>query len=404
MEPVFHENDVLYFKKVAFNKVRINDIVSVKKDKKLITHRVIYKSPKYLITKGDNNPISDGKVHPKQIIGKVYQVKRNNQIIDPEQIYLLQSTLYFQEIVKIKNAFEKEEINFVFLKGLPLHLYFEKTHPRRIYLDCDVLVDKKDFSKTESIMNKFGYKKSSQSLSKIHTLFRKKQIEVPFYKSINGFPVVFDIHLEIDWMSQQLGKLEEFYPQSFIDQLTNEFLQIKRMVNIQDSNFPFLTSNLQILYLALHLFHHNFRGAFRYDFLDKVVRKQQLKINNWQLITKIVNNYQLSNFVSPVFILLKKYYQTPIPKEFFDFIKPVNSLTRKLINRLTRTIIFDDEPRVHAGINRFKNLFLLSPNPLWKKMLVFFNPQVIYSIFWVLLQRLFSFFRIFFKPNSSFFK
>ena len=151
MEPIFHENDVLYFKKIAFKSIKVNDIVSIKKGKQLISHRVIYKTNKYLVTKGDNNPISDGKIFPKQIIGKVYQVKRKGQIFDPEQLYLLQSTLYFQEIVKIKTKLDKQGINYVFLKGLPLHLYFEKTHPRRIYLDCDVLVDKKDFFKAEKI-------------------------------------------------------------------------------------------------------------------------------------------------------------------------------------------------------------------------------------------------------------
>jgi len=65
---------------------------------------------------------SDGKIHPQQIIRKVYQVKRDGRIFDPESLYLLQSTLYFQEIVKIKKAFEREGIGFVFLKGLPLHI------------------------------------------------------------------------------------------------------------------------------------------------------------------------------------------------------------------------------------------------------------------------------------------
>jgi hypothetical protein len=68
--------------------------------------------------------------------------------------------IWNQEIIKIKRAFEEENIDFVFLKGLPLHLYYEKTHPKRIYADCDVLINKKDFLEAEKIIIKFGYKKN----------------------------------------------------------------------------------------------------------------------------------------------------------------------------------------------------------------------------------------------------
>jgi len=392
MEPIFHENDVLYFKKIAFKSIKVNDIVSIKKGKQLISHRVIYKTNKYLVTKGDNNPISDGKIFPKQIIGKVYQVKRKGQIFDPEQLYLLQSTLYFQEIVKIKTKLDKQGINYVFLKGLPLHLYFEKTHPRRIYLDCDVLVDKKDFFKAEKILIKNGYRRYNQSLSKIHTFLRKKQIELPFYKTINGFSVVFDVHLDIDWMSQQLGRLEEFYPQKFIDQLTVDFLRTKRKVKINNEFFFILDTKYLILYLALHIFHHNFRGAFRYEFLNKVIKysaPHSTKIHPgsviWADLTIRTNDFKLNNFIYPVFVLLKKYYQTPIPKSFFTTIQPFNNVAMKQWNNVN---IFDDEPRVHAGITRFTNLFVLSPNPLWKRLLILLNLQVIYSVFWVVAKKI----------------
>jgi hypothetical protein len=143
-----------------------------------------------------------------------------------------------------------------------------------------------------------------------------------------------------------------------------------------------------ILYLALHLFHHNFQGSFRFQFFDIVVRKSKLNARNWQNIGKTIAKYQLNNFAYPVFYLAKKYYQTPIPNSFLKQIKPVNPLANKLINKLTLNSILTDEPRIKAGVNRFKNLFFLSPNPLWKKIFVFFNPQVIYSIFFVVFNRI----------------
>jgi len=129
MLPLLQANDVIYYRQTTFSRCKTNDLIMAKKNGQLFTHRVIYKTKKYLITKGDNNLQSDGKIYPRQIIAKVYQIKRNGKIFHPENLYLFQSTLYFQEIVKIKRAFEKEKIDFVFLKGLPLHLYFKGKHP-----------------------------------------------------------------------------------------------------------------------------------------------------------------------------------------------------------------------------------------------------------------------------------
>jgi len=397
MSPLLKSDDIIYFKKTNFSRLKINDIILVKKGGKLFTHRIIYKNNKYLITKGDNNLESDGKIYPKQIVGKVYQVKRNGKIFDPENLYLVQSSLYFQETIKIKNAFEKENIDHVFLKGLPLHLYYEKTQPKKIYADCDVLIDKKSFLKAEKILIQNGYKKTKTNLSKTHDQIKNKEVENAYIKIINGFRVVFDLHLEPAFMMTQLGKLEVLYPQKLIDQLTEKLLKTKRKVKINNEKFLILNTNYLILYLSLHLFHHNFRGAFRYDFLDKVIRisarqkpAADLRGQLWIGIAAQIYKFKLQTFVYPVFILLKKYYQTPVPNSFLKSIRPINPLIRELVNKIIKNCsIFDDELRIQAGIIRFKNLFFLSPQPLWKKVFIFINPQVIYSVFWVVYNRLF---------------
>jgi signal peptidase I len=391
MLPILRPNDVVYFKKTPFLKIKVNDLIIFKKKNQLITHRVIYKTKKYLITKGDNNLNFDGKIYPKQILGKVYQIKRNGQIFKPETLYLIQSTYYFSEIVKIKKEFDKENINYVFLKGLPLHLYFEGKHPQRLYADCDVLIDKKDFQKAEEILFSFGYQKADTSLSSFQKKLQDKQVENAYFKTINGFAVVFDLHLEVVFMMTQLGKLEALYPQKLIDDLTEEFLKTKRKIKINNEPFLILDTCYLILYLALHLFHHNFTGAFRYDFLDKVIKKIKISIKSWQEIALIIKKYQLNNFVFPVFFLLKKHYKTSVPPLFIRSIQPINPLTRKLINKLTKINIFNDESRLRAGIKRFLYLFLLSPSPLWKKVLIFFNPQVIFAVFWVVWKRIKNF-------------
>jgi len=386
MLPILQPNDIIYFKKNPFSKIKVNDLIVFKKKNQLITHRVIYKTKKYLITKGDNNLNFDGKIYPKQILGKVYQIKRNGQIFKPETLYLIQSTNYFSEIVKIKNEFDKGNINYVFLKGLPLHLYFEGAHPQRIYADCDVLVNKKDFETAERIFLKNQYQKAELHWSKTAKKLQKKELEATFYKKNNQFIVTFDIHLQlVDLSIVHLGHFNELYPQKSINQLTEEFLKTKRKIKINNEEFLILNTYYLILYLSLHLFHHNFTGAFRYDFLDKVIRKNKLSINKWQNMALIIRKYQLKNFVYPVFFLLKKHYQTPIPKNFLNQIKPnfYTMFTLFFTQHLHKINIFNDEPRISAGIKRFLYLFLLSPSPFWKKFLVFSNPQVIFAVLWV---------------------
>jgi len=395
MEPFFHENDILYFKKVPFNKIKVDDFIVIKQNRRLISHRVIYKTDKYLITKGDNNPRSDGKIYPKQVVGRVYQLKRNQQILNPENLYLIQSTLYFDEIVRIKNQFDRKKINYVFLKGLPLHLYYEGMHPKRIYADCDVLVEKKDFQKAEKTLTKYGYKKAKTELSKAHSKIKSREVENAYIKVVNHLAVMFDLHLEAVFMMTQLGSLDNLYPQKLIDQLTEDFLKTKRGKKINNEKFLILNTYYLILYLALHLFHHNFQGAFRYQLLDTIIRKEKPSNEAVKHLAETIKKYRLQNFVHPVFVLLKKYYKTPIPNSFLKEIKP-----KSLVN-LNNLSLFDDEPRLRAGITRFKNLFFLSPEPWCKKIWVFFNPQVAYSIFWVLQKKVFSFLRALLPTGRS---
>jgi hypothetical protein len=274
------------------------------------------------------------------------------------------------------------------LKGLPLHLYFEGEHPKRLYADCDVLVDQKDFNRAQKILYRFGYQKSDTALSPLQKKLKDKEVENAYWKTINGFSVVFDLHTEVVFMMTQLGKLSQLYPQQLINQLTAELLAGEKEIKINDEQFLILNFELLTLYLALHLFHHNFQGSFRYQFFDTVIRKSKLSAKDWEKIAQIIAGYKLNKFVYPVFYLAEKYYQTPIPNYFLNQIKPSSPLAEKLINKLTLNSIITEEPRLKAGVNRFKNLFFLSPNPLWKKIFVFFNPQVVYSIFFVIFNRI----------------
>lgn len=380
MEPLLYDGDVIYIEKIKKNLIDINNILLIKKGQ-LFIHRVIYKNRRYLITKGDNNSLSDGKIKPNQILGRVFKIKRGKNFYKLDDIYLIQSGYYLKEIIKIKNLFEKNGIKYVFLKGLPLHLFFEGTHPKRLYFDCDILVDRKNLTKIKQIFSSQGYKQHDIPLENKKPRHEKQ--EIAFQKIINGLPVNFDVHFEPVFMMTQLGHLEALYPKKLLDQMTEEFMENKRTVKINNNFFPILSKTDLIIYLALHFFHHNFQGAFRLDFLNKVIRQSRLKRTDWIKIQQKINKFNLENFLTSVFFLLKKYCQTPLP----DFIK----------DKKIEVNIFDSESRISSGIARFRNLLFLSPYPLSKKLFVFANPEVISSIFFISRKKLSYFLRGFSK-------
>ncbi len=393
MLPILQPGDIVYLKQADFRQAAVDEILLVLKGGQAFIHRVIYKTGRYLVTRGDNNPQCDGRVYPRNIIGRTYLVKRQGQAFDPESLYLIQSTLYFPEIVKVKRAFEEAGIEFVFLKGLPLHLYYRRTHPRRVFADCDILIDKKDFPKAGRIMTKLGYLRARNELSATHKRFKDKESEYGYYKEVGGVRVVFDLHLETVFMLTQIGKLEALYSQSLIDRMTAEFLNSKRSIRVHREAFPVLDPSSLVVYLALHLFHHNFSGTYRYELMDKVIRRSGFRKPDWEKMAEMVGRYQVSGYVYPVFVLLKKYYHTPIPGFFLGRIRPAKDKLGYLKPLLQNdTLIFDDEPRLQAGRERFKHLFHLSPKPLWQKMGVFINRAVIYSVWWLFWMRARRFF------------
>lgn len=392
MLPLLRPGDVLFFKKIKFHQAKVNEIILVKKANKEIVHRVIYRKKNYLVTKGDHNPLSDGRIKPEQVCAKVIAVKRNGKKFDLGSLYLFQSTLYFTEITKVTRAFHDKNIQYVILKGLPLHLYYEKKHPTRLYADCDVLIDAEDFGKAGKLLNSYGYRKIDTPLSDLHKRLKNKITEVSYYKLINNFPVVFDVHFEVSFLINQFGRLEALYPEKLVKEISSRFLQEKKVVNIHGSTFPLLSHENLIFYLALHFFHHNYRGIFRLHFLDQVIRFRAREKDLHKLISDI-NKYQVQNFVYPVFWFLQKYYMTPGAAMVLKSINIKSKELKYIKENILNISVFDDEQRVQAGITRFKNIFYLSPSPFWKKLTVIFNLQIIYSVFWVGYLKMRRFFR-----------
>ena len=126
----------------------------------------------------------------------------------------------------------------------------------------------------------------------------------------------------------------------------------KRQVKINNEFFQILDTKYLILYLALHFFHHNYRGAFRLDFLDKIIRcghlerserssdqrerntrsldfstrKAGFEMTEWEKMSQDIVEFKLQNFVYPAFVLLKSTTKRPFPIHFLNQFNPQPSI------------------------------------------------------------------------------
>ena len=69
MEDNIHAGDyILIYKKKSY---KVDDVVTFKKDDYFVTHRIIKKDGKKIITKGDANNVEDDEISVDDIVGKV---------------------------------------------------------------------------------------------------------------------------------------------------------------------------------------------------------------------------------------------------------------------------------------------------------------------------------------------
>ena len=368
---ILQDEDIVYFKKTNFSQIKTDDIIMTKKRGNTSIAKVIYRTNKFLITKGASENHEDPKIYKNQVIGKATHIRRRNSQFDINHYYLFRSSIYLQEIIKVNRALQSTNVDFLFLKGLPLHLYFEKTYPKRIYRDCDILVDKKQFNRACMVLKRLGYKEE-----KLPYLAKnlKDLPEKNYYIVVEGLRVTFDIHREIVFTTKNICE-SIFYPKKDIDEITSKFLGEKISLDIQNEKLPALSFENFFIYTALHLSNHDFRGTFRYELLKKVVGKKEL---NYKQISETINRYQLKNYIHPCLVFLSKYYQIKLPYTFIKSVKPDKKNVKFIQENILNEGIFIEHTHYHRiTIADLIKSFYLSPYPLYKKVLKLLNIKIL---------------------------
>ena len=74
MKPLINEGDKLYIQKAKIAELKIGEVIVFYNEKKLISHRVIKKTNKFVVTKGDNNLFIDPPISNKHILGRIMRI------------------------------------------------------------------------------------------------------------------------------------------------------------------------------------------------------------------------------------------------------------------------------------------------------------------------------------------
>lgn len=351
MYPLIHSSDKPIIEKAK--NVKLNDILAFRKNGKIIAHRVVYvgRNTNSFILKGDNNQKSDGIISKKNILGKITSVKRGKKKVLISDLYLSQSYSYLEELKKINNAFKANSLRYILLKGLPLYLFVNNSPPQKLYFDADILVEKKDFKKAQNILRTLNFKLRKPNL------FGKKIEEISQVSLVNKkkpYPVVVDLHSEPAFGFTKVKSLNFLLPE--IKLITNYLFENIRQITINKEKYPMLKRDALTLYLLLHFFHHNFKGANSMHLICSVVKKENVSINK---VAKIAKKLNLLSFIFPPLLFLKKYYFLPKSLELEKF---SISFPRKVFSKILVAVTdpFSQKSQAQEGVYRLLLLSVLS--------------------------------------------
>jgi len=347
-------------------KLKVNDLVIFKdRQQNLIFHRLIYINPSQnlFLTKGDNNPKPDHPITKSQIIAKAHNIKRNQKTINIHTIYQTQATLYLQSLYHLVKQLQLQHVPFIFLKGLPVHFYINQHIPFRLFADNDILIQTKDLKQTTKILHRLGFKSH-------HSKTNTYKSQLNFIKPTKPFPIVIDLHLEPAISFTKIPTLIKLTPTKHI---TKYLFNHTQTINYQNINLPILSNEALLIYLLLHLFHHNFKGYHRFQLIQDLITKKTI---NWSKFSQDVTSLGYENIIYPGLKLIQKLY---LPDLTIPHIS--TSFTAKIITfflchqPLEKNFI--DQTRHQAARQRLFLTFLLAPTPLKFKFKQTLKPTTI---------------------------
>lgn len=82
MLPLLQPGDAVWLQSIDPAALRPGDLMLIRQQGVLLTHRLIAVRPQHWQTKGDNNPLADPPITAQQIVGRIVTVERGSTSLD----------------------------------------------------------------------------------------------------------------------------------------------------------------------------------------------------------------------------------------------------------------------------------------------------------------------------------
>ena len=373
MEPLIKNGDIIFFKRNKLREIKDNDIIVAKKGPIYLTHRVVYKTNSYVITKGDANKIPDGRIYKKQIVGKIYQIQRKGITYPLNALYVIQNLAYLKTIEYIKANFDQKKIDHLFIKGLPVYLFYTNQMPERKYADCDILVQEKDFERAKKLLlsNGFRVKKKSGFLA---NFLAPHLMEEDFSKEENHYPVTIDLHKRPFSYIRKLDFPNSLFPKKLIDSFSRDMFSTKRLVTIGSMKIPIPQRDYLLLFLAVHFFTHTMKMSHRLWLIKEIIKKDYQTRPAWNSFIELVSTFKMGFMIYPAFYYINRLYGATIPESVIKRIKPAGNLEK--VYGFKSQLVFDERVDFFRILNKFYISWIFSPQPLLRRFTLLISPSL----------------------------
>jgi signal peptidase I len=85
MLPTIFPGDILQIESTPQNELAVGDVVLVKREKRIVIHRLVSNESRRWVTRGDAVPQDDPPVVDEEFLGRVRRIDRGNRSIEPRK-------------------------------------------------------------------------------------------------------------------------------------------------------------------------------------------------------------------------------------------------------------------------------------------------------------------------------
>lgn len=213
------------------------------------------------------------------------------------------------EFIRVTDAFRRDDIKFISLKGplLSKRLYDDPTW--RQYHDLDILVDITAVSQSVKLLTELGYSPVGHTWPNNQT---GQRLIVNHVHHLSFEHPQHDLLVELHWRLFQSHSARS----GIIEELVNEN---QTNLHFEQRSFRVLSNELELLYLAMHGSIHYFRRLKWLVDLNEILMTQNI---NWELFNNLAHKLHADRLVTLANAVLSVYFPKNPLMQYEGKVKP----------------------------------------------------------------------------------